>query len=96
MESDSSNKGGKPPECTEMTGKTVALEVIAMTALALALDGSTEENRRKSFDILDSVVATVESRCRELGFGAETSESTERYVRELVTMAKQSLLRSMH
>lgn len=76
----------------ELHGRTVALEVIAMTCLALVLDTESESDVETSAGILASIEKTVASRCRELDLPGDVCKAAGRYVEHLTATARTSLL----
>jgi predicted DNA-binding protein len=81
---------------SEMEGKMLVLEVVAMTSLALALDTSDPENARIGRGVLYLMREAVENKCEEMDFSAEAAASAQQYVEELLHTAMATLFPERH
>lgn len=81
---------------SELESRMVALEIISMTALAMALDTSENGDPRQARGIADLITETVGHRCRELGLPEESRLSALRYTEQLLGTALDSLFPRQH
>ncbi|MDO1580597.1 hypothetical protein [Rhizobium oryzicola] len=81
---------------SELEARMVALEIISMTALAMALDTSENGDPRQARGIAQLISETVGQRCQELGLAEDARLSALRYTEQLLGTALASLYPGQH
>jgi predicted DNA-binding protein len=81
---------------SEMEGRMLVLEVVAMTSLALALDTSDPENAKIGRGVLYLIREAVENKCEEMDLSNEAADSAQQYVEELLHTAMATLFPERH
>ncbi|WJH41824.1 hypothetical protein N7E02_16370 [Aliirhizobium terrae] len=76
---------------TDLEARMVVLEIISMTALALALDTSENGSPEQARGIAALIQDTVRQRCREVGLNDKDQKSANAYADELLSTALVSL-----
>lgn len=75
----------------DLEARIVVLEIVSMTALALALDTSESGNSDQARGIAALIQDTVGQRCREFGLSDSAQKSANAYAEELLSTALVSL-----
>ncbi len=75
----------------DLHARVVVLEIISMTALALALDTSDNADAEHARGISRLILDTVQQRCHEVGMDEPSRLSACSYADELLTTALLSL-----
>lgn len=75
----------------DLESRMVALEIISMSALALAMDTSENADTDKAEVIANLILETVGQRCDELHLPAASRRSATCYAERLLGTALQSL-----
>ncbi|MFB9951562.1 hypothetical protein ACFFP0_22160 [Rhizobium puerariae] len=88
-----SPQDGRQPEGkkVDLEARVVVLEIVSMTALALAMDTSENADVEHARGIANLVLETVRRRCDEIGMAADTRLSASSYADELLSTALLSL-----
>jgi hypothetical protein len=86
----------KQPILSELEGRMLVLEVVAMTSLALVLDTSDQENAKIGRGVLYLIREAVENKCEEMGLSDEAAGSAQQYVEELLQTAMATLFPERH
>lgn len=81
---------------SEIEGRMLVLEVVAMTSLALALDTSDAEGAQMGRNVLHLIRQAVDNKCTEMELSDEAAEMAEQYANELVQTAMASLFPREH
>ncbi len=81
---------------SEMEGRMLVLEVVAMTSLALVLDTSDLENAEAGTSVLHMIREAVENKCSEMGLSDDASLVAQSYAEELLGTAKAALFPATH
>ena len=84
---------GQQPESATfaLEARIVVLEIVSMTALALAMDTSENADVDHARGIINLVLETVRQRCDELEMGSDMRLSACSYADELLSTALLSL-----
>ncbi len=80
----------RPTTTTDLESRLVALEIISMSALALALD-TDEASASHAGAVSRLIVETVEKRCHELGMDSQAQKAASGYAERLLGTAITSL-----
>lgn len=75
----------------DLEARMVVLEIVSMTALALALDTSENGSSDQAKGIAALIQDTVRQRCREVGLSEKSQHSANAYADELLSTALISL-----
>ncbi|MCY1665187.1 hypothetical protein [Rhizobium sp. SL86] len=75
----------------ELESRLVVLEIISMSALAMALDTSEGADPGQARALAGLIIETVEQRCQELGFGDHARKAATGYAERLMGTAVASL-----
>ncbi|SFA91452.1 hypothetical protein SAMN03159496_00885 [Rhizobium sp. NFR07] len=75
----------------DLEARMVVLEIVSMTALALALDTSENGSPEQARGIAELIQDTVRQRCREVGLSDKDQKSANAYADELLSTALVSL-----
>jgi predicted DNA-binding protein len=81
---------------SEIEGRMLVLEVVAMTSLALVLDTSDPDNAKIGRGVLYLIREAVENKCEEMDFSDEATSSAQQYVEELLHTAMATLFPDKH
>jgi hypothetical protein len=82
---------------SEMEGRMLVLEVVAMTSLALVLDTSgRDDDSTMGRNVLHMIRDAVDSKCTEMGLSDEASTTAQSYAEELLGTAMTALFPSRH
>jgi hypothetical protein len=81
---------------TDLEARVVVLEIVSMTALALALDTSENADAEHARGIAGLILDTVRQRCHEIGMDDNSRLSACSYADELLSTALLSLYPSEH
>ncbi|KGD98158.1 MULTISPECIES: hypothetical protein [Rhizobium/Agrobacterium group] len=76
---------------TDLEARVVVLEILSMTALALAMDTSEDADVGHARGIASLVLETVRQRCDEMGMTADARLSARSYADQLLSTALLSL-----
>lgn len=93
--------GAKPEEqadadLSDIHGRMLVLEVVAMTSLALVLDTSGEDNGKMGRSVLHLIREAVDNKCDEMGLSDEASSTAQTYAEELIGTAMTALFPNPH
>ncbi|MDE1160059.1 MAG: hypothetical protein PW791_17640 [Neorhizobium sp.] len=93
MSQTSPHDGQRQPKAQtrDLEARTVVLEIIAMTALALALDTSEDGDPEHARGIATLINETVKHRCIEVGLSDQAQRQASDYADELLSTALLSL-----
>ncbi len=75
----------------DLEARIVVLEIVSMTALALALDTSDNADADHARSVAGLILDTVRQRCGELGMEEPVRQSAQSYADELLSTALVSL-----
>lgn len=75
----------------DLESRMVVLEIVSMSALAMALDTSDTADPEQARALAGLIVDTVEQRCHELGFGDQARKVATGYAERLMGTAVASL-----
>jgi hypothetical protein len=82
---------------SDMEGRMLVLEVVAMTSLALVLDTSGEDDGTAiGRSVLEMIRQAVDNKCGEMGLSEEASSTAQSYAEELLGTATAALFPSKH
>jgi hypothetical protein len=81
---------------SQLESRMVALEIISMTALAMALDTSDNGDAEHARSIAGLILEAVRHRCTELNLSESTCEAASDYAQQLLGTALVSLFPSRH
>ena len=86
-------KDGHTPDdaAAELEARIVVLEIVSMTALAMALDTSENADPEHARGITELILETVRHRCDEVGLGDRAKLSACNYADDLLSTALRSL-----
>lgn len=86
-------RGGQPSTQagSDLEGRVVVLEIVSMTALALAMDTSENADIEHARGITNLILETVRQRCQEMQMTQEAQLSACSYADELLSTALMSL-----
>jgi hypothetical protein len=79
-----------------LEGRVIVLEIVSMTALALALDTSENADPEHARGIAGLILETVRQRCDEIGMDETSRLSACSYADELLSTALLSLYPNEH
>ncbi|WP_137129626.1 hypothetical protein [Rhizobium sp. FY34] len=85
------NNAVYPDALRDLESRMVALEIISMSALALAMDTSENADVDQAEGIANLILETVGRRCDELHLSAASRRSATCYAERLLGTALQSL-----
>lgn len=88
--------GDAAASLTEIEGRMLVLEVVAMTSLAMALDTSDPESADVGRGVLYLIREAVDNKCEEMGLSDQAASTAQTYVDELVQTAMHSLFPKQH
>jgi len=88
--------GDTAASLTEIEGRMLVLEVVAMTSLAMALDTSDPENADVGRGVLYLIREAVDNKCEEMGLSDQAASTAQTYVDELLQTAMHSLFPKQH
>ena len=96
--SQSKPRDGQPSSqaVSDLEGRVVVLEIISMTALALAMDTSDNADVEHAKGISTLILETVRQRCQEMRMTDEAQLSACSYADELLSTAIMSLYPQDH
>ncbi len=75
----------------DLEARVVVLEIVSMTALALAMDTSEQADVEHARGIAELILDTVRQRCDEVAMAPDARLSACAYAEELLSTALQSL-----
>ncbi len=81
---------------SEIEGRMLVLEVVAMTSLALTIGTSDAEGAGMRRGVLHLIRQAVENKCVEVGLSDDAAAMAERYADELMHTAMESLFPKEH
>jgi len=86
-------RSGQPVSqaASDLEGRVVVLEIISMTALALAMDTSENADVEHARGITTLILETVRQRCQEMQMSEQAQLSACSYADELLSTALLSL-----
>jgi hypothetical protein len=85
-------RGGQPDGAqADLEARVVVLEIVSMTALALAMDTSENADVEQARGIAKLIQEAVRHRCDELGMTADAQRGASSYADELLSTALMSL-----
>ena len=85
-------RDGQPDgAAADLQARVVVLEIVSMTALALAMDTSENADVEHARGIATLIQEAVRHRCDELGMPAEAQRGASSYADELLSTALTSL-----
>ncbi|MFD1744560.1 hypothetical protein ACFSE1_03715 [Rhizobium helianthi] len=76
---------------TALEARIVVLEIVSMSALAMALDTSENADTQAAQGMAGLIVETVDQRCTELGVSSITRNAARDYAQHLLGVAMESL-----
>lgn len=76
---------------SELESRLVVLEIVSMSALAMALDTSEDADPGQARALAGLIIETVEQRCKELGYGDHARKAAAGYAERLMGTAVASL-----
>lgn len=74
-----------------LEARLVVLEIVSMSALAMALDTSDNADTEAAQGMAALIVETVDQRCEELGVTQNTRNTARDYAQKLLGIAMESL-----
>jgi hypothetical protein len=80
----------------DLEARVIVLEIVSMTALALALDTSENADAEHAHSIAGLILETVKRRCNEVGMDEQSRLSACSYADELLSTALVSLFPQSH
>ncbi len=80
----------------DLEARVVVLEIVSMTALALAMDTSENANVEHARGISNLIIETVRQRCHEMNMHADARLTACTYADELLSTALLSLYPQEH
>ena len=81
---------------TDIEGRMLVLEVVAMTSLAMALNTSDPEDADVGRGVLYLIREAVNNKCDEMRLSSQATSTAQTYVDELVHTAMHSLFPKQH
>jgi hypothetical protein len=81
---------------SDIQGRMLVLEVVAMTSLALVLDTSGEDSGDMGRSVLHLIREAVDNKCGEMGLSDDASETAQTYAEELLGTAMAALFPQPH
>jgi len=93
---DAKDKGPADPGLSDIRGRMLVLEVVAMTSLALVLDTSGEDGGKMGRGILHLIREAVGNKCDEMGLSDNASSTAQAYAEQLIGTALATLYPSTH
>jgi hypothetical protein len=81
---------------SDIEGRMLVLEVVAMTSLAMALDTDDPENAKIGRGVLYLIREAVENKCAEMDLSSDATSTAQHYVEELLQTAMHSLFPERH
>ncbi|MDR7143709.1 hypothetical protein [Rhizobium sp. BE258] len=81
---------------SDIEGRMLVLEIVAMTSLAMVLDTSDPENAKIGRGVLYLIREAVEKKCEEMNLSEEATDTAQVYVEELLQTAMHSLFPEKH
>jgi hypothetical protein len=93
---DAKKPGPADPGLSDIKGRMLVLEVVAMTSLALALDTSGEDDGKLGRGVLHLIREAVGNKCDEMGLSDHASSTAQAYAEELIGTAMATLYPSTH
>lgn len=79
-----------------LEARVVVLEIVSMSALAMALDTSENADTEAAQAIASLILGTIEQRCTELGVSDQTRDAARDYAHRLLGVAMDSLYPKSH
>lgn len=79
-----------------LEARIVVLEIVSMSALAMAMDTSENADTEAARGMAGLILATVDQRCTELGVTETTREAARDYANRLLGIAIDSLYSKSH
>lgn len=79
-----------------LEARIVVLEIVSMSALAMAMDTSENADTEAARGMAGLIVETVEQRCNELGVSDQTRGAARDYAYRLLGVAMESLYPKSH
>ena len=81
---------------SDIEGRMLVLEVVAMTSLAMVLDTDDPENAKIGRGVLYLMREAVENKCSEMKLSPDATTTAQTYVEELLQTAMHSLFPERH
>ncbi|WP_137134944.1 hypothetical protein [Rhizobium sp. FKY42] len=79
-----------------LEARIVVLEIVSMSALAMAMDTSENADTEAARGMAGLIVETVDQRCNELGVSDQTREAARDYAHRLLGITIESLYSQSH
>ena len=87
---------GDTDRLSVLEARVVVLEIVSMSALAMALDTSENADTEAAQAIASLILGTIEQRCNELGVCDQTRVAARDYAHRLLGVAMESLYPKAH
>lgn len=83
--------GGDVDRLAALEARIVVLEIVSMSALALAMDTSDNADTEAAHGMAGLILATIDERCTELNISQPTRDAARDYARNLLGVAMEAL-----